>query len=98
MHKRKGWFAVRSRNCRKGRLSPTFPSADFHTLLSVPHSRFASSPPTPFHPRFTRESSRPLLTGHPLARYPEIAREVKRKEQDEETVEKRPKVDARDAG
>jgi len=55
-----------------------FPSANFHTLLSVPHSYFTSL----FHPlllshsqpRSTRESSRPLLTGHPLAGCLEIAR------------------------
>lgn len=80
-YERKGWFAVRSRNCQRGRLSPTFPPADFHTFLTVSHSRFASLY-HPFrlsrsHPRFAREASRPLLTGFPLARYPEIARKGK---------------------
>lgn len=71
-----------------------FPSANFHTLLSVcptptlhPFSiLFPYSRP---HPRFTREYSRPPFTGHPLAGCPQRSRG-----RSEETAEKRPKVDA----
>lgn len=89
---RKGWFIVRSRNRRKGRLSPTFSSVNFHTFLFVPHSYFAFlfHPPSPtrfqssLHPRIFSArffvAQRPPSRGMPRdrEREREIARERER--------------------